>query len=69
MNLEARVVPTTPPKDIERKEIEMKATVSHLTDFEKECQQLYNDTEETWNKRIEENDLKQASQKVKEVQV
>jgi len=51
-NLEERVVPSTPPEELERKEAEMKAAVSCLTDFERECQQMYIDAEQTWNRWI-----------------
>jgi len=35
-DLEARVVPTTPPEELECRETKMKAIVSHLIDFERE---------------------------------
>ena len=65
IDLEARVVPTPPPEELERREAEMKETMSHLTDFERECQQLYNDAEKTWNRLIENENPKKASQNVK----
>lgn len=43
----------------------MKAAVSGLNTFEQECQDLYNAGEQKWNKWIEDEDLKTASQKVK----
>jgi len=59
--LEARVVPTTPPEELECIENELKDVVAHLTALEKECQKFYNDKKQTWKKWIEDEDLKHAS--------
>jgi len=47
IDLEAIIVPITPPEELERRETKMKAAVSRIIDFEKEFQQLYNDVEQT----------------------
>lgn len=51
------------------RENELKDTVAHLTVFDEECKNMYNDVEKTLNRWIEDEDLKIALQYVKEVQV
>jgi len=68
-DLEAKVVPTTPLEELESREAKMKATMSRLSDFERKCQQLYNHGGKTWNRWIEDEDLKQTSRNVIEVHV
>jgi len=63
-DLEARVVPTSPPEDLEHRENELKDVVAHLHALEYECQKLYNDTKYTWNRWIKDEDLKKASHNV-----
>lgn len=64
---EARVVPTTPPEELECRENQLKDVVARLTTLKYEYQQLYNEVGHTWKIWIEDEDIKQESQNFKEV--
>ena len=47
IDLEARVVPTTPPEELAKRKEVLKETVRNLTIYEIECQQMYTHDEQT----------------------
>lgn len=68
-DLEARVVPTTLLEEIKQRKSVLQEVVSYLPYLESECQQAYKNAEKAWNYWVEDEQLKQASQNVREVEV
>ena len=60
-DLEARVIPTTPLEELARREEEMKEGVRILTIYELECQEMYTQAEKTWNRWMEDGNLKNVT--------
>lgn len=69
IDLEAIVVPTSPPKELARREEALKEVVHNVTTYEEKCQEMYTQAEKTWNKWVEDEEWQNASRKVKEVQL
>lgn len=68
VDLEARVTPSTPLEEMAMREEVTKDAITSLEAYEAQCLEQYNHTSQVWNQWVEDEELKAASVKVKEVQ-
>lgn len=68
MDLEARVTPATPLEEMYAREEATRNVITSLEAYEAKCLEKYNQASQVWNQWVEDEELKVASVKVKEVQ-